>query len=343
MWEQVYSGSIYNPNFQTGHPVKVSPLPSANDANVVIPIIDQGGVTEQKITERVGISWAAVKGAASYTLFGSISPFRPTNVLQEGLKAPQTTFDIPVFTQTMEYYFWVGWVDAKGKTTYLSTDPATLATRLATEAFTPNPITADCRWILQVDALNCEMEKDLQYIRAGHRLQLEMGAENGILFKRRHGEDRPWGIPCTCTQSFERETDPDYQGSGRCKFCFGTGIYGGFYPGIPIRFRYSNMPDDAFKQTAQGFQLEHKFDSWTLWEPFVGIDDIVLRLSDGSRHRVTNRKESSLRGIRLHQRFDLKEIEKTDILQEVTDAAIDAALSRAKIPGYSVSLFKVFG
>ncbi len=343
MFEQVYDGSIFGPDFQYAHPVTITPLVDANDANPVQRIPGQGGIVDQKITERVRLSWAKVKGAVSYILYGSVSPFRATNILQEGIKDLFVDFDIPVFTQVMEYYFWIAWVDAEGSVTYLTVDPATLATRLAQDAFHPNPLTPDCRWVLDVDQLNCEIEKDLQYIRAGHRLQLELGAEKGLLYKRRQGEDRPWGIPCTCTEDIERETDPDYQGTGRCKLCFGTGIFGGFYPAIPILFRYENVPDDTYKPTNRGLELVHKFNSWTLWEPFVGIDDILIRTSDGSRFRVTGRRESSLRGIRLHQQFDLKEIEKTDILQEVTNQAIDRALTTAKNPNYSVNKFRVFG
>jgi hypothetical protein len=343
MWDQIYSGSIFGPDFQTKHPVRIEAIQTATDANPVTPIIGQGGVVQDRITEQVRISWTKLKGAKTYNLYGSLSPINKNNILQEGITGLETTFIIPVFTQALQYYFWVAGVDVNGKVTYLTQDPATLATRLSKDAFHPNPLTPDCRWLIDTNPLNCEMEKDLQYIRAGHRLQLEMGGEKAILFKRRHAEDRPWGIPCTCTQSFERETDPDYQASGRCKLCFGTGIFGGFYPGIPILFRYASMPSDKFTKETRGFQLEHKVDSWTLWEPFIGIDDLLLRVTDGTRFIVTDRSESSIRGIRMHQRFSLKEIEKTNILEQVTDQAIDQALTRAKVPGYSVSLFKVFG
>jgi hypothetical protein len=343
VWNQIYDGSIFGPDFQFNHPVTITPVVTANDANPSVNIPKQGGVVQQKIIDRVRLSWAPATGAVTYTVYGSLSPFRQENVLQDGIKDPQFDFNIPVFINSLEYYFWVSWTDDKGNVTYLTDDPATLATRLAEAAFHPNPLTSDCRWITDVDALNCEMEKDLQYIRAGHRLQLQMGGEPGLLFKRRHGEDVPWGIPCTCTENFERETDPDYQAGGRCKLCFGTGVFGGFYPAIPILFRYENVPDDTYKPTNHGLELVHKPNSWTLWEPFVGMDDIVIRVTDGSRFRVTGRRESSLRGIRLHQQFDLKEIEKTDILMEVSNAAIDKALKTAKNPLYSVNLFKVFG
>lgn len=343
MFSELYSGSINNPDFQHDHPVTITPLTDAGEANPIQKIPGQGGVVDQKVTERIRLSWNKVKGAVSYILYGSISPFRQENILQDKIEETHVDFDLPVFVQSLEYYFWVAWVDADGIVTYLTADPATLATRLAQDAFSPNPLTPDCRWIIDVDRLNCEIEQDLQYIRAGHRLQLEIGGERGLLFKRRHGSDKPWGISCSCTSDIERETDPDYQGSTRCGLCFGTGVFGGYYPAVPIMFRYENVPDDSYKPTARGLELVHKFNSWTLWEPFVGIDDILVRLSDGTRFYVTGRRESSLRGIRLHQQFDLKQIEKMDIRSDVTNATIDRALATAKAPNYAVSKFKVFG
>ena len=342
MWDSLYAGNMYDANFQYSHPITITPNPTANDANPVQKIPGQGGVVQQSVTSSIRLDWKPVLGAVSYTVYGSLSPFRQENSLAE-VKDPGFDFDLPVFINSLEYYFWVSWTDAAGKVTYLTDDPATMATRLAQDAFHPNPITPDCRWIVDVDALNCEIEQDLQYVRAGHKLTLQIGGEKALLFKRRHGSDVPWGIPCTCTESIERETDPDYQAGGRCKLCFGTGIFGGFYPAIPILFRYENMPEDSYKPTSHGFELVHKPNSWTLWEPFVGVDDVLLRLSDGSRFRVITRKESSLRGIRTLQQFDLKEIEKTDILTEVSNAAIDRALRTAKNPLYAVNRFKIFG
>lgn len=343
MWDQVYSGGLNNPDFQFNHPVTITPDYNASDANPVVNIPGQGGIVDQRVTDRIRLEWKPVVGAVSYGVAGSLSPFRQENVLQDGIKDAFFLFDLPVFINSLEYYFWVFWKDSAGTVTYLTDDPATLATRLAQDAFHPNPLTPDCRWVMDVDALNCEIEQDLQYIRAGHKLQLQIGGEKGLLFKRRHGEDQPWGIPCTCTESIERETDPDYQGGTRCKLCFGTGVFGGFYPGIPLLFRYENMPENTYKPTAHGLELVHKPNSWTLWEPFVGMDDLLIRLSDGSRFRVTTRKESSLRGIRTLQTFDLTQVEKTDILTEVSNVAIDRALRTAKNPLYSVNKFKVFG
>lgn len=343
MWDVPYTGSMFGPDFQYAHPVTITPNYNAADANPGQNIPGQGGVVEQKFSSQVRLDWKPITGAVTYTVYGSISPFRQENILAADLREPGFDFNLPVFINSLEYYFWVSWTDASGTVTYLTEDPATLATRLAQDAFHPNPLTPDCRWVMDVDALNCEIEQDLQYIRAGHKLQLQIGGEKALLFKRRHGEDVPWGIPCTCTESFERETDPDYQGGTRCKLCFGTGIFGGFYPAIPILFRYENMPENTYKPTDHGFELVHKPNSWTLWEPFVGMDDLLVRLGDGSRFRVTTRKESSLRGIRTLQTFDLVGVERTDILMEVSNAAIDLALQKARNPLYSVNLFKVFG
>jgi len=138
-------------------------------------------------------------------------------------------------------------------------------------------------------------------------------------------------------------SDPDYQGRGRCSLCFGTGVFAGYYPAIPVMIRYSSAPEQVYKYTKRGMETSHAFNTYMLWEPIVNVDDLIIRASDGSRYRVEKRKETSARAIRLHQEFDLTVIEKTSILYEVSDAAINAALAQAQVPGYAISRFRIFG
>jgi len=182
-----------------------------------------------------------------------------------------------------------------------------------------------------------------EYIRAGDRFQLENDGEPALLFIRRHAEDRPFGVPCECNNSIEAETDPDYQGRGRCQICYGTGIYGGFYPSIPIRIRYSNLPGKRYNRTKTGFDIEHAFNTFMIWAPEVHKDDLVVRITDGTRYVVTQRNESSARGIRLHQEFDLSQIEGEDIKMDINDVNIQKALDQLNVPGFVRDSFKVFG
>lgn len=340
----VYSQSIFGPDLQTGHPLTIVPLTDAGDSNAVVydPKPGVGGVADQEITWNFKISWLPVAGAVSYNLYGGISPYRQENLLQSGITDTFITYAPPVFVENLRYYFWVAAVNAQGDIAYLTFDPATLETTVNTTAWAPNPLTPDPRNEPTTDGLNSEMQKAFQYIRANHRLQLQIGAEPGVLFKRRQGAHRPDGIPCPCTSNRD-DADPDFQARGRCSMCFGTGIIGGFYPGVPILFRYDAMPKEVYNKVVGGFQVKHTFNSWTLHEPHIDQDDLFIRLKDGARYQVGERQESSMRALTLHQEFDLREVERTSILYQVTNKSIEAALTKAKTPGFSQSLWKIWG
>ena len=80
-----------------------------------------------------------------------------------------------------------------------------------------------------------------------------------------------------------------------------------------------------------------------LWEPVVRVGDLIVRLQDGSRYEITDRSESSDRGIRLHQEADLRQVMRTDILMQVTDEKINNALEGAEKAGFVRDGFKAFG
>lgn len=334
--------TLASPQFNTTHPVWVFADPYASDDNRRQNIPKTGGITFQDHTEKYVITWAETKGAAFYKLYGSISPTRSTNLLQDNLTTNQAIFYPPLFSEVIRYYFWVASVDANGNEVYLSTEPASLETTAVDTASAVNPITDNC-FVPDACGMNKETLKAYDFIQNMNRLQLQTNGEVAYLHKRRHADHIPWGIPCACNDSIDQESDPDYQGRGRCSLCFGTGIYGGYYPAIPIMIRYSATPNQVYTYKNRGMELAHSFNTYMLWEPVVNVDDLVIRASDASRYYVTKRRESSARAIRLHQEFDLTQMEKQDIRMEVSDKTIQAALNVAKIPGYAVDRFKVFG
>ena len=342
---KIYEKPIFNlnPDLVTELPVVVAPLFDSGNKNIRTDSPEYGEIMSATNLWSTKISWVSITGAVSYNLYVSISPFRNGNLVQNGITSNSTTFNLPVFPENIKFYYWVAAVDAQGDIAYILKDPVSVQTRLEVTAFAPNQITPDLRNVPNTSQLNKEMRKAVSYIRANHRLQLQLGAENGILFKIRRAADAPYGVPCACTTSALASSDPDYQGRGRCTFCFGTGIFGGYYPGVPLLFRYESAPADVYKRTSQGFQIEHKFNSWTLWEPKIDQDDIIVRVGTGQRFRVNETHQSSIHGITLHQEFDLKEVEHDSILYQVTNENIDKAVQKANIPGYRKNGFISFG
>ena len=342
------AGDLFKPGVQDENPVRVTPIQDAANAISEKFVVDVGGISQDtlRLNRAYQLSWDPVslagKGAAvSYTLLGSVSPFRRENVLQTGLTSPEAIFVPPVFTEVISYYFWVAAVFQDNSSVLLSDTPASLENSLHTTAFETSPITEDCLIAPDGDGMNEELLQVFDYIRSGNKFQLENGGEPALLFLRRHGEDKPYGVPCACTD--EDDSDPDYQGRGRCTMCFGTGVFGGYYPSIPVTIRYQGLPGKNFDQAQRGFELDHVFTTYMLWEPVVRTDDLVVRLTDGSRYLVDSRRESSSRGIRLHQDVTLRQVERTHILMQLTDAKIQAALDRAELAGFVRDGFKAFG
>lgn len=344
--------SLFSPQIETDHPLTIIPNLDAADSNPVRYLPYKAGLSTRKWTEAYLVMAEPVIGAKEYRVYGSLSPTRKSNLIVKGLTKPEYVFHPQWITETAVYYFWMTWVDADGVETYYTDEPATLAGSAEKMAFDPanNPITADACFMpgASADLLNQEMRNVLTTIRKSDKLQLELNGEPALIYLRRFAEDQPWGVPCTCTfqeelDGEEDEVDSDYQGSANCKLCFGTGIYGGYYPAIPIYIRYSDAPDKIYKPTKRGFELNHAFNTYMLPTPTVRVGDLVVRQRDGSRYKVDKVRESSVRGVNLSQAFDLIQVPRDDMRMEVTNAAIEKALEKVKFPDYFKEGFRTFG
>jgi len=120
--------------------------------------------------------------------------------------------------------------------------------------------------------------------------------------------------------------DPEYQANMRCSDCFGTGIAGGYYPKIKILMRYGNIPPRVLKFQEQGIEFRHDFNSWTIWHPRLKDHDVLVRVRNNDRFFVTEPAQSEWRGIPLHQQCNAKSAPDTDIVYNLSDDKIIAAL-----------------
>lgn len=301
-----------------------------------------GGLSYRYITQRYKIFWPEIKNAECYRLYGSISPLRKKNLLEDGISTTFTTYVPPVFTPVIEYFFWVTVLLSDGRELYLDEQPSSLQTQAMAEAFGHNPI-SQSQAIPDAEGLNREMAQDLGFIRDANQFELENGGEIGNLFQRRFLDDLPYGIPCECTGASTENLAPGGQARGNCDLCFATGIYGGYYPSIPIRFRYGNAPVRTYTRTRSGHQVTHGFNTAMVWAPQIRTGDLIVRKYDGARFMVSNRRESSFRAVRLHQEFDMAELPINHIRYQVTDEQIARSLNVAQMPGFVRSGFIAFG
>lgn len=358
----VLSQKLYSPEIRTDHPVTITAVLNAGDLRrteiAVTPAPDEvrnmdpgslrGDVTRTGVSTgesplAYDIAWPAIRRAVTYRLYGSMSPFGHGTLLQQDIELPETIWHVPYLSETVAYFFWASFVDANGTEIFITDEPASLMTSIAAQAWGPDTITPD-RHLPGAQGLDSMMKEALEFIRASNRLQLELGAEQGYLYLRRYAEDRPWGRACSCTdQRNRRDSDPDHVGKARCKLCFGTGIFGGFLPKIPMLIRYGAAPKELWKWTKRGQELQSTFNTYALPFPVIRVGDLVVR-SNGKRYLVTETQpDISARGVRLHQEFNLQMVENSSILAEVTDAAIERGIQIADAPKFMRDGYRIFG
>jgi hypothetical protein len=333
--------TLFSPELQTDNPVTITPNIDIGDINTSNTIQGLGKISSSAVTQAYDVSWPAQQGAVSYNVYGSMSPLGISNLLASGLTETNYVFNVPFFSETVEFYFWVASVDSKGVATLLSSDPCTLIS--AAMASVINPVTGDPDYMPDPAGINAETLKNYAYIRKGHRFLIENDGEPAWLYLKRGAEDKPWGAACTCTDMNDDDDDQDLQGRDRCKLCFGTGMYGGYYPKISTKIIYQGDVEKTFRFQKGGRLVEQTFNTLMLWSPTVRVGDLIIRAQTGERFRVSKRSESSKRGIRFKQEINLEQISQTDILMELTDAAIADALTTSKFPGFLRSGYKIFG
>jgi len=166
-------------------------------------------------------------------------------------------------------------------------------------------------------------------MRTRHKAILENDGEDFYLYKRR------WtGNPCSCVPGTKTalgddpdlNMDSDYDGSGRCELCYGTGIFGGYFPKIKIKIRYGEIPSHVIRFAHQNLILDHTFNSWTLWAPKINTQDVLVRASTNERFNVSDVGQSEWRNVPLHQKLQLKSLPATDIRYKLSDEHIQNAL-----------------
>lgn len=209
----------------------------------------------------------------------------------------------------------------------LQANPATEETGIndLKTGFNPIPVSQD---FPITDPINKFHRYAYEEIRRRHIAQLSFAGEDAILFTRRWA-----GTPCQCVD--DDASDPDYQARGRCVLCFGTGIFAGYYLGIPLKMRYAAMPVRKIRYDATGVTVEHRPDFWTLWEPRVHEHDILVRVKTGEKFEITDVQQSEFRGLPLHQNAKLTNINPNDMRSMVTDAAISQGLLKEGQYGFA--------
>ena len=308
------------------------------------------------------VSWQKVSGAVRYYVYAAPTPvLANASKFEETLPSQSSVvFELPILLpENFLFYFWVAYVAPNGQVIPLQTEPAYVSNDTAFSS--NNPLSfgtqRDITKFGDINMPNNDMRGIRYYvqeIRRRHMAIVENDGEDFYLYIRRNV-----GQPCVCTQkaagglvrrttpqsihklgdlgrpidpaqptTFEtvEAKDPEYQGSYRCTDCFGTGIAGGYYPKIRLRIRYGNLPRRIIHMKEGGMDIEHDFNSHTIWHPRPTERDFLIRLRTGERFFIKKPGGSELRGMVLHQEFDAVAADRTDMIFKVNDEKIQQAL-----------------
>jgi len=300
--------------------IRVEAVDEIFDKNNAAYEVEKGGIYKGKL-QKYTVYWEEQKDATEYNVYGSFSPLFSIKkkLNKDVISSSQLSFNFypPIIPEDFQVHFWVSKI-VNNEEIFLQIEPATEETSttnfLDTNIQTSHDIPIN-------DPINKFMKYAYEEIRRRHKFILENDGEDAYLYIRRW-----FGTPCQCTDA--DSSDPDYQARGRCVLCYGTGIFGGYFPKIPIKIRYEAMPTRILKFEKFGVVREHNWTSWTLWSPKLHEHDILIRSKSGDKFEIIKPSQSEIRGLPFRQAFSLNCIDQNDILQQLSDEAILEAFQK---------------
>lgn len=97
-----------------------------------------------------------------------------------------------------------------------------------------------------------------------------------------------------------------------CKSCFGSGFLKGFWNPIQTYIQYEPTPN-AMAKTYFGRFEQNDMSAWTICDPQINPDDILVRLEDFKVYEVVGSNNTELRGRRVRQMMHITELARADI------------------------------
>lgn len=98
--------------------------------------------------------------------------------------------------------------------------------------------------------------------------------------------------------------------------CYGTGYSGGYYKALDIIVRIGNEPNRVIDLMEQGFRTQEEEVGWTVCYPKIQTGSILID-SENNRFEVVRPRLTNWRGLPLHQSFDLKKKDSTDLITKI--------------------------
>lgn len=124
-----------------------------------------------------------------------------------------------------------------------------------------------------------------------------------FLFKKRH-----YGQRChRCwNNDYEKIVDDN------CPVCYGTSWEGGYFDPIPIFMQFTVNPTVKIKSYI-GETEPNSIEAWTISNPTIISDDVIVRLGDFEMYRVIDKNETQLQTKSVRQIITLTQLSKSDV------------------------------
>lgn len=282
---------------------------------------------------RVKIEWNAEVGVNGYNVYYSVFPLLRYKANDVVITATSYEFNLPLYPNNIVFYFWVSKI-INSVETFINTEGETYdtTTERSFNAETISPI--ETSYVFpETKNINEQMKLLLTRIKADMQFMLQNDGTPCYVYLRRWGSDKPYGIPCPCTNN--NDDNPDFTGRDRCNLCFGTGVIGGYYPPIEMFIRFNVMPSKEFRGVVYGLKVSQTYEAWSIPDPILRAEDLIVRKYDGERYLVKDVALSTQRSVATRQELRLDLLPMNDIRRIVSLDTINQALSYSSNPKYN--------
>ena len=286
--------------------------------SLVDPVVK---VTSLEDASKFHITWPAQAAANGYRVYAGYDPLHIRSLVSGATAIASDTLgytcDLPPLPPGQVVYFWVGSLEGA---TGATADSVRFIDELGSyhlrsaqyDHFNVSPYSDTTTELMCGDDQLYYIEE----MRRRSKAILEDTGEEVDLFIKQ------WrGLPDPTTQD-ELGLDPNYQPLMRDDNTYGTGFYPGFFPAIRIRMRFGALPQSQLDYQPLGLRPLLDTESWTLWDPLMHENDILVRVATGQRYTIKNIAYSNYRGVPLTQRLTHSIINPTSPLQKITDAGV---------------------
>lgn len=273
-------------------------------------------VTSTEDRSQYIISWPAQSGSLGYRVYAGFDPLHIRSLISGVTPiAPATlsfTFDAPIYPPGQMVYFWVASIGAGDTLTFLDEMGSFTYRSNQYDMFHNDPFSDTSKMLMA----SCDQLYFIEEMRRRSKAILEDTAEEVDLFIKQ------WrGLPDPSVQE-ELGLDPNFQASSRDDKSYGTGFYPGYFPAIRIRMRFGGLPVSQLDYQSPGMRPLMDNMAWTLWEPLLHENDLIVRPNTGMRYVVKEVSFSNYRSVPLTQRLTLSVVTPTSPVQKITDAAL---------------------